>query len=206
MELRRTVTERIDRDTNLNLAFAGLNLTASLSNTASTGTGLQGTTQAEIVDLKNLSADVSATFTVHREAAYNNVVGFYVIDDLTGQITDSTGNTFAPEDTTAYVQAALNNRIAEISLTSSSGRASTFSHTLGAGQILAPFLIVDGTVNALLDGDTGNDPAIYFPFLGANSDSVDHVRLFGNNTFGFEDFAGGGDMDFDDVIVQVEFA
>jgi hypothetical protein len=47
-------------------------------------------------------------------------------------------------------------------------------------------------------------PDIYFPFLRANLDGVDHVRLFGDNTFGFEEMAGGGDQDFDDAIVPVE--
>ncbi len=198
--------EQITETTNFDSTVAGLNLTASLSNFAVAGVGLQGSTQSEILDLTGLSADAEVTFTVQREAAFNNVVGFYVIDDLTGQITDSTGNTFSPEDTSDYIRAALENRIADISLSADNNSARTFSATLSAGQILAPFLIVDGTIDALIDDDMGNDPTICFPFIGANSDGSDHVRLFGNNTFGFEDMAGGGDRDFDDVIVQVEFA
>ncbi|MEL6262875.1 MAG: DUF4114 domain-containing protein [Cyanobacteria bacterium J06626_6] len=63
-----------------------------------------------------------------------------------------------------------------------------------------------GTVDQRLDDQTGNEPAIYFPFLGANADGADHIRLFGNNTFGFEEMALGGDQDFDDMIMQVSFA
>ncbi|MFN7517388.1 MAG: DUF4114 domain-containing protein, partial [Dolichospermum sp.] len=48
-----------------------------------------------------------------------------------------------------------------------------------------------------------NDPDIYFTFLGANSDGVDHVRMLGDNTFGFEDMRGGGDKDFNDILVKV---
>jgi hypothetical protein len=33
---------------------------------------------------------------------------------------------------------------------------------------------------------------------------MDHIRLLGNNTFGFEDLAGGGDNDFNDVIIQAK--
>ncbi|MBE9061332.1 DUF6851 domain-containing protein [cf. Phormidesmis sp. LEGE 11477] len=202
-------TEQINQTTSLNLALAGLNVTASPSSWAAIGTHLQGSPEAEVLDLTEsltgLGADVEATFTVRREAAFSSVVGFYAVDDLTGRITDSMGNSFFPADTTEYVQAALENRIADVALFADDNSTSVFSKTLATGQILAPFLIVEGTVDELLDSDANNDPDIYFPFIGANSDGVDHVRLFGNNTFGFEDLAGGGDRDFDDMVVQVEF-
>ncbi|MCC5641291.1 DUF4114 domain-containing protein [Nostoc sp. CHAB 5844] len=38
--------------------------------------------------------------------------------------------------------------------------------------------------------------------MGANSDNAQHVRILGDNTFGFEDLVGG-DNDFNDVIVKV---
>ena len=77
--------------------------------------------------------------------------------------------------------------------------------TMMAGKLLSTFIIVDGTTEQLLDSDMANDPTVYFNHLGANTDGQDHVRLMGNNTFGFEDMAGGGDMDFDDVIARVSF-
>jgi hypothetical protein len=52
--------------------------------------------------------------------------------------------------------------------------------------------------------NTNNDPAVYFSFLGANSDKVDHVRMLGNNVFGFEDLPNGGDFDYNDIIVKVD--
>ncbi|NET54167.1 MAG: DUF4114 domain-containing protein, partial [Merismopedia sp. SIO2A8] len=36
-------------------------------------------------------------------------------------------------------------------------------------------------------------------------DSVDHIRLLADNTFGFEDKFGGGDQDYNDLIFQVNF-
>ena len=36
-----------------------------------------------------------------------------------------------------------------------------------------------------------------------NADKADHVRLLGDNKFGFEDLWGGGDRDFNDVILQI---
>jgi Domain of unknown function (DUF4114) len=67
-------------------------------------------------------------------------------------------------------------------------------------------LIINSTIDAFLDGNSANDPEIYFSFLGANSDGVDHVRVLSDNTFGFEDIRGGGDRDFNDVIVRAHLS
>jgi hypothetical protein len=72
--------------------------------------------------------------------------------------------------------------------------------------VFAPFMIVDGRPDAILDSNVNNDSKVYFAFLGANSDKLDHIRLLGNNTFGFEDLANGGDKDYNDVIVQVNLS
>lgn len=58
----------------------------------------------------------------------------------------------------------------------------------------------------MLDTNSSNDPSVYFPFLGANTEKVDHLRLLGSNIFGFEDLVNGGDRDFNDVIVQVNLS
>ncbi|MEI1376034.1 DUF4114 domain-containing protein [Nostoc sp. UHCC 0926] len=58
----------------------------------------------------------------------------------------------------------------------------------------------------ILDSNANNDPNVYFAFLGANSDQVDHIRLLENNTFGFEDLANCGDKDYNNVIVQVNLS
>jgi hypothetical protein len=47
-----------------------------------------------------------------------------------------------------------------------------------------------------------NVPHAYFNYVAANPDRVDHVRLLGDNKFGFEDFLGGGDRDYNDTVVQ----
>ncbi|MCC5625586.1 DUF4114 domain-containing protein [Nostoc sp. CHAB 5715] len=67
--------------------------------------------------------------------------------------------------------------------------------------MFAPFLIVNGKPDAILDNNS-NAPAVYFPFVGANSNKHDHIRLLGDNIFGFEDLLAGGDGDFNDIIVQ----
>ena len=35
---------------------------------------------------------------------------------------------------------------------------------------------------------------------------MDHIRLLGNNVFGFEDLAGGGDKDYNDVVLKVNLS
>lgn len=168
------------------------------------GAGLQGESQQELIDLRNQAAGVQAQFTVNREAAFDNFVGFYKVVDVNGGI-DQNGDGTAdvrPGDA-GYVQAAIQQRVQNLDLTVANQSTATFSAQLEAGFIYAPFLIANGRPDALLDGNAANDPAVYFPFLAANSDRVDHIRLLGDNTFGFEDLPGGGDGDFNDVIVRM---
>ncbi len=171
------------------------------------GSEIQGeNAESEIIDLTGIAApSVNATVEVFREASFNNVVGFYGIEDKAGTVIDPlTGNSLKPGDV-GYVKAALANRV-DLTLTGENGRNSQFSATLATGKLLSTFLVVDGTIDALLDNNPANDPTIYFNHIGMNSDGKDHVRLLGDNIFGFEDLSGGGDMDFDDVIVKMSFA
>jgi hypothetical protein len=102
-----------------------------------------------------------------------------------------------------YVEAAVKNRLSNIGLTTNNGGTTISKTTLQGGGVYLPFLIVDGRPDGLLDSNPNNNPKIYFTFLGANADKVDHVRILGDNIFGFEDLPGGGDKDFNDVIVKV---
>ncbi|MCW9680990.1 DUF4114 domain-containing protein [Dolichospermum planctonicum UHCC 0167] len=168
------------------------------------GTNLQSQPQGESLDLRNITGDVKADFTVYREANYNNFVGFYQVTGENGGIdTNGDGQADILPGEAGYIQAAINKRISDINLSVNDGGTATSSATLPSGSIVVPFLIVNGTPDALLDSNSNNDPDIYFTFLGANSDGVDHVRMLGDNTFGFEDMRGGGDKDFNDIIVKV---
>jgi hypothetical protein len=57
---------------------------------------------------------------------------------------------------------------------------------------LAPF--------AQVNGDT------FFAFGAANVDNIGHFRVLGNNMIGLEDLRGGGDRDFNDVILKFSFS
>jgi hypothetical protein len=159
-------------------------------------TRYQGRREGELIDLRSLTGQVAATFTVNSEAAFNNTVGLYRVDDPTGRI-----GALAPGDA-GYAQAALRDR-----LIMSSGRNGTNLNTLAGGNLLAPFLVSNGTVEQFLAQNANNQatnaPVAYFAYVSANPDRVDHIRRLGDNTFGFEDLAGGGDLDFNDIVFRV---
>ncbi|MEB3337039.1 MAG: DUF4114 domain-containing protein, partial [Leptolyngbyaceae bacterium] len=147
---------------------------------------------------------VQAQFTVYREARFNNTVGFYRVNNPEGAITDPlTGAVLTPGQG-GYTEAALRNRVAGIDLSVPNQGVTTATGQFEAGSIFAPFIIVDGSLAAFLDDDTSNNPDVYFPYLNANPGAVDHVRLLGNNLFGFEDLANGGDRDYNDLIVRIQ--
>ncbi|MFM6039563.1 MAG: SBBP repeat-containing protein [Sphaerospermopsis kisseleviana] len=170
------------------------------------GTNLQDQQEGEVLDLRGLTDTQTATFTVNREAAYNNFVGFFRVADANGSIDingDGIGDLLPGQ--TGYGEAAVKNRVGGINLSVGNQGQASFTGQFEGGSIFAPFLIVNGTPDQLLDSNPNNNPAIYFPYLGANSDKVDHVRMLGNNVFGFEDLPNGGDKDFNDIIVSVKF-
>ncbi|MEH2399958.1 DUF4114 domain-containing protein, partial [Nostoc sp.] len=168
------------------------------------GTNLQGNSQGEVIDLRGVTSQVKADFVVNREAAFNNFIGFYRVADENGGIdTNGDGKADILTGQAGYTEAAVRGRVAGIDLTVNNQGSATSTGTFQPGSIFVPFIITNGTPDALLDSNPNNDPAVYFPFLGANADKVDHIRLLGNNVFGFEDLASGGDKDFNDMIVRV---
>jgi len=172
------------------------------------GANLQDQQQGEVLDLSSVDSTktVQANFVVNREAAYNNFVGFYKITDSQGTITDPlTGVSLKPGDT-GYAEAAIKNRVAGIDLQAANQSTATINGVFQGGSIFAPFIIANGSVNQLLDTDKSNDPSVYFAYLGANSDGVDHIRLLANNTFGFEDLPSGGDFDYNDIIIKANLS
>ncbi|MFM6108750.1 MAG: DUF4114 domain-containing protein [Sphaerospermopsis kisseleviana] len=100
----------------------------------------------------------------------------------------------------------MNQHLSNFGLTVGNGQRATFTGTLEGGHIYVPFLIVNGRPDAILDSNPNNNPAVYFTYLDANPGRVDHVRLLGDNTFGFEDLPNGGDLDYNDIIVKVNLS
>ncbi len=170
-------------------------------------TGLQTTLQGELIDLRGVTQKVSAEFVVNRNADYNNYISFYQVTDKNGGI-DTNGDRKADilVGQAGYTEAAVGGRVAGIDLTVNNQGTATYTGTFEPGSIFAPFIIANGRPDAILDGNPNNDPAVYFPFLGANPGNVDHINLLGNNTLGFEDLPNGGDKDYNDVTVRVNLS
>jgi len=71
------------------------------------------------------------------------------------------------------------------------------------------------TETMLLDVDAGDLIAMslanlssnntYWGFSQGNADGAGHLWNYGLNTWGWEDLYGGGDRDFNDLIVQLDF-
>ncbi|MEO1374445.1 MAG: DUF4114 domain-containing protein [Cyanobacteria bacterium J06635_10] len=70
------------------------------------------------------------------------------------------------------------------------------------GLMFAPFVIANGTLEEVLN-DNSNDAQVFFAHIGANSDGFDHFRNLGGNTWGVEDLPDGGDMDYNDIVFQL---
>jgi hypothetical protein len=172
---------------NFSLTWQDFVLTANLdtSGDSSLGVGLQGDQQRELIDLRNLTSQfITAVFTVDSKSQYNNRGGLYLVTDESGTVVDAdTGNLITPGES-GYTEAALRSSVAEFS------EPGTFQEMLLGGFFYAPYLIANGE-------------EVYFPFLDANSDNLDHLQLLGNYCFAFEDFQGGGDFSYDDFVFQV---
>nr|MDZ8284260.1 putative Ig domain-containing protein [Nostoc sp. ChiSLP01] len=188
------------------LNFQSLVVTVEATNQQITlGTGLQGKKEGELLDLRDVKQSVKADFKVHREAALNNCVGFYQVADESGGIdTNNDGVADLLVGQAGYAEAAVRARITGIDLTVTNQGKASHNGTFAASSLFAPFIIVNGKPDAFVDKNSNNNPTVYFAFLGANTDKTDHIRLLGNNTFGFEDLASGGDKDYNDIIVKID--
>ncbi|MGB7443107.1 MAG: choice-of-anchor I family protein [Coleofasciculaceae cyanobacterium] len=177
------------------------------------GTFFQGFfPQGEIIDLDQQNGQqLEASYAVNSEAKFDNFFGLYIINDPNGGVdVDLDGVTDLLPGDAGYEQAAFGRTVLEVNL--GGGSSSEGSLTLDGGLLLAPFIIANGTPDTFLaenpdnQGLDGNGPYAYFNYQAANPLGIDHFRLLGDNTFGAEDIFGGGDLDYNDLVFQVEFA
>jgi hypothetical protein len=158
----------------------------------------------EILDLTGEEDPVDFTMTLTREGDFDNVVALYEISSVNGAVVDPlTGATInatvANQDD--YLQAALLNVVESTRFTVNDGETVTSeSRQLEAGKMYAPIIFVDA-----LNADGNSQPIVYTPFIGVNEDTTDHVRNLGDNVIGFEDLPQGGDLDYNDLVVQFDF-
>jgi hypothetical protein len=70
-----------------------------------------------------------------------------------------------------------------------------------AGDKLGMLMVANGTLADALADPAKNRPL--FSIASANTDSVKQFGQLRNNVFGWEDIAGGGDRDFNDLVLSV---
>lgn len=176
------------------LSFGDTALSIMLSDLPSTNL-LVG--DAEAIDLTGYdNQDVSLSMMVYREASFDSILKLYLTDSAEGGISDMVTNTMLMPGDEGYQEAAMARQLDTV-ITGTNGQMQRFSVTATGGGFVSMYLVADGT------DETTSD--VYYSHMGMNSDQ-DHVKLLGNNTFGFEDMAGLGDRDFNDIVVQFDVA
>ena len=192
--------------------------------------GLQGADGEELVDLFELEGTFIGQVTTNiSEAAFANLIGFIAAGNEDGGIDVNGDGDFDDEgdflvadfDDDAYLTAALANvagvdtdgdGVAEDGLVGiDAGSGTDASFIFEGGSFFVPFIVANGAgmgladLQAVIDEPDDGAPVdgdvIAFGAVGSNPDGADHVRLLGDNIFGFEDLINTGDADFNDAII-----
>ncbi len=129
-----------------------------------------------------------------RQAGTNDLsVTFYRVDDFNGTVSG------IQVGAAGYAQAAAN-----AAYTLEGGGTSL--HGTGFGKYTS------GTLEGVQPGDliamrlTDHTHGLtYYAFSAGNADGLGHLWNYGLNTWGWEDTAGGGDLDYNDLVVQLDF-
>lgn len=152
-------------------------------------------------------ARTNVAVSISRAAALNNSVGLYTVDDAEGCFdTNADGLVDLRVGQQGYLQEALRRAALNTGLTQATANNTSVSSNISvdAGRFFGLLLVADGTIaQASAAGSTLN---VFSSFTGANTDNRNHVVRLGNGAtevFGFEDRIGGGDNDFNDLIVSI---
>jgi Domain of unknown function (DUF4114) len=155
------------------------------------------------IDLTNYAGQTLKVDTVTKgDAAYNNNIGFYAVQDSIGTIKLANGSTLKPGDANYAVEAIKSAILQAGKIDNKIGR------DIVGGGIYAPVVVARGTLTDFVsknptNGGDGQVIHAYFNYLGANPDKFDHFKLTSPNTFAVEDQYGGGDRDFNDLVVNM---
>ncbi len=168
------------------------------------GSQSQGLPEGNTIDLfKDTDKKLKADITTSGNAAYNDSIGFYVVEDgLLGTIKLSDGSFLKPGDAKYALEAAKS------AVFQASKIDSQLNRDITGGKVYAPIVIGQGSLADFVsrnptNGGGKNEIHAYVNYVAGNADKVDHFRLLGNNSFGVEDMYGGGDRDFNDLVVNV---
>jgi Putative Ig domain/Cadherin-like/Domain of unknown function (DUF4114)/WD40-like Beta Propeller Repeat len=174
------------------------------------GSKSQTLPEGRTIDLTNYAdRALKVDLNTKSDALFNNNIGFYAVEDAAGTIKLADGSSIGVGDS-RYAAEAVKKAIANAVLSANKTDTKTGQNITG-GSLYAPVAISQGSLNDFVNinptnGGGGNNIHAYFNYLGANPDKVDHFRLLGANTFGFEDIYGGGDRDFNDVVINLKIS
>jgi Domain of unknown function (DUF4114)/Vanadium chloroperoxidase N-terminal domain len=153
-------------------------------------------------------ASRNVTVAISRAAEFNNTLGIYAVDDAEGCFLFDDNNDGVTDrrieasNTGGYLAEAIRRATANPALNQATTNNATASSTLSLrdGQSFGLLLVSN---NTLANATTNNT---VFSYSGANSNQANQIVRLGNGTtevFGFEDQIGGGDRDFNDLIVSI---
>ena len=177
------------------------------------------TTATALATLRQDVSQAVQSAATRTNAAFNNLLGFYVVTDaLTGAVQGTNGDEILPGDP-GYAQAALANVDFNIQVGGSQTGA-VGNVTLVGDTAYAPFVIANGAQfasdpSSVFNPGPGNNPGnerataanfttlpvVYFGFIAANPDLAPHIKRLQGDIFGFEDLPAGvgvSDYDFND--------
>ncbi|NEO09927.1 DUF4114 domain-containing protein, partial [Moorena sp. SIO3I8] len=152
-----------------------------------------------------LNDEVSLSFEwTTRKAGFDNEIGVFVIDEQ-GRV-----NGITPDEP-GYAWAALSHPTRQVLFSSGTGAGARREVTFKGGDRLAFYIIQDNTTDHWLERNPQNtlgaETLAFFSIDGVNPDGFDHAKGKaldrGIWELAWEDLAGGGDRDFNDVVIQV---
>lgn len=178
-------------DGTMTVEVAGFELTAEVDNTLDDSATLATTQRALNAALTYLEQGETVDVRVTGHCANENTLGFVRFDIAADGSWSVDGVDYG--DTDAFETAVLDNLDDAFTFTGGGGQ---FDQTLtwtvaGSDGYYAPVLLTE-TGETFVIGD-------------ANPGGHDYIRLFGENTFGFEDVAydDGADFDYNDLVVRI---
>jgi len=160
-----------------------------------------------------LNQSVQMEASLSRAAAYNNLIALYQVDSLTGGL-DTNGDKLVdlqPGDL-GYSEAALTrakDNLTGVTLTTPENLGTTQQTIKLLGNNMYGMVIIpNATIEQVLNQNPSNNPNLgpvaLFSFGSASPDGISHMARLGSNLFGFEDLVGGGDQDYNDMILQIK--
>ena len=171
---------------------------SSFEASSSTASNLPGgrteLSEIDLIDTRgsNASHGVPLSGSFSRSAEDDSTLQWYAVINDTGSVVDPLSGAILQPGEAGYAAAATRRAdlIGDNALQLKDSVIASFNVTLDAGSLYAPLIT---------NQQSGNQ---YFAFAAANADGLVHFTRFGANGWGVEDIFGGGDHDYDDMIVR----